>query len=183
MADATHEVNLTVNGVPRSARVPARRLLADFLRHDLGQTGTHLGCEHGVCGACTVLLGWRAGTVCLLFAVSVDGQQVTTMEEMPRPRRWTGPGAAGLRGVSWTAVRLLHPGICHHGDGLPAERIRTPPRRRRGEAIGNNLCRCTGYQNIVASVLPGRGILRSKISSPKARSSKSRSATGSGGVA
>src|SRR5215467_2557170 len=75
-----HDVRLTVNGAVREVRVPARRLLADCLRHDLGLTGTHVGCEHGVCGACTVLLDGEPVRSCLLFAVSVDGQSVTTME-------------------------------------------------------------------------------------------------------
>ena len=73
--EPTHEVNLTVNGVPHSVSVPARRLLSDCLRHDLGLTGTHVGCEHGVCGACTVLLDGEPVRSCLMFAVSVDGQR------------------------------------------------------------------------------------------------------------
>src|SRR5690349_22662942 len=89
MPDAIHDVRLTVNGVPREVEVPARRLLADCLRHDLGQTGTHVGCEHGVCGACTVLLDGAPVRSCLLFAVTVDGQSVTTMEGC---RAETGPG-------------------------------------------------------------------------------------------
>ena len=73
-------MQLSVNGTPRALRVPARRLLSDALRHDLGLTGTHVGCEHGVCGACTVLLDGRPVRSCLLLAVSVEGQEVTTVE-------------------------------------------------------------------------------------------------------
>src|SRR5262249_25066740 len=80
MAEELHEVALTVNGVPRAATVPARRLLSDFLRHDLGLTGTHVGCEDGVCGACTVLVDGLPVRSCLLFAVTVEGAEVTTVE-------------------------------------------------------------------------------------------------------
>ena len=82
---ARHEVRLTVNGVPRQASVPARRLLSDFLRHDLRLTGTHVGCEHGVCGACTVLLDGEPVRSCLLLAVTVDGHDVTTVEGLGGP--------------------------------------------------------------------------------------------------
>ena len=80
MSETLHETRLVVNGVPHTVRVPARRLLADCLRHDLGLTGTHLGCEHGVCGACTVLVDGRPMRSCLLFAVGVDGAEITTIE-------------------------------------------------------------------------------------------------------
>lgn len=75
-----HEITLTVNGVLRQAEVPARRLLSDCLRHDLGLTGTHVGCEHGVCGCCTVLLDGEPVRSCLTFAVTVDGRDITTVE-------------------------------------------------------------------------------------------------------
>src|SRR5262245_43413830 len=80
MGEPLHEVSLTVNGIPHTFSVPARRLLSDALRHDLRLTGTHVGCEHGVCGACTVLLDGEPVRSCLLFAVTVDGHEVTTME-------------------------------------------------------------------------------------------------------
>src|SRR3954463_4798960 len=76
----THEITLTVNGVPRTARAEARRLLSDFLRHDLRLTGTHVGCEHGVCGCCTVLLDGEAVRSCLMLAVQADGKALTTIE-------------------------------------------------------------------------------------------------------
>src|SRR3954467_14120307 len=81
----THEITLTVNGVPRTARAEARRLLSDFLRHDLRLTGTHVGCEHGVCGACTVLLDGAPVRSCLLLAATVSGQAVTTVEGLGTP--------------------------------------------------------------------------------------------------
>src|ERR1700709_656720 len=78
--DSERTITLTVNGVPREARVPVRRLLSDALRHDLGLTGTHVGCEHGVCGACTVLVDGVPMRSCLLLAVSMDGERITTVE-------------------------------------------------------------------------------------------------------
>ena len=83
--EALHDVRLRVNGVWREARVPARRLLSDFLRHDLRLTGTHVGCEHGVCGACTVLLDGEPVRSCLLLAVTADGHEVTTVEGLGTP--------------------------------------------------------------------------------------------------
>jgi carbon-monoxide dehydrogenase small subunit len=149
---ALHTVELTVNGVPRAADVPARRLLSDFLRHDLGLTGTHVGCEHGVCGACTVLLDGSPVRSCLLFAVSVSGASVMTIE---------GCGAAGgeLGPVQQAFLEChgLQCGFCTPGfvTTITAylEENPAPTEEEARHAIAGNLCRCTGYQNIVASVL------------------------------
>jgi len=153
--EETFEVNLTVNGIPRAAHVPARRLLSDCLRHDLAQTGTHVGCEHGVCGACTVLLDGTPVRSCLLFAVTVDGQAVTTMEGCQAPDGTLGPvqrafmECHGLQcgfctpGMIMTAVDLVH----RKGHDLSEHTIR--------EELEGNLCRCTGYQNIVQSIAAG----------------------------
>src|SRR5262249_3328575 len=92
VAETRHEVRLRVNGIEHAIRVPARRLLADALRHDLGLTGTHLGCEHGVWGACTVLLDGAPVRSCLLFAVSVDGAEITTVEGCLAPDDLGPPG-------------------------------------------------------------------------------------------
>lgn len=147
-----HDVELVVNGVPRSARVPARRLLSDFLRHDLKLTGTHVGCEHGVCGACTVLVDGRPARSCLLFAVSVHGSVVTTVEGCSEP-----DGSLGTVQQAFWDCHGLQCGFCTPGfvttitaylDENPE-----PTEDEAREAIAGNLCRCTGYQNIVASVL------------------------------
>ena len=151
MAEHLHDVRLTVNGVPRETSVPARRLLADCLRHDLGQTGTHVGCEHGVCGACTVLLDGDPVRSCLLFAVTVDGQSVTTMEGC---RSGAGPGPVQR---AFMECHGLQCGFCTPGflttitAGL--EENPTPTEDEARDMIAGNLCRCTGYQNIVKSVL------------------------------
>src|SRR5256885_9066558 len=95
MSEELHDVRLVVNGIPRTARVPARRLLSDCLRHDLGYTGTHVGCEHGVCGACTVLVDGAPMRSCLMLAVQVDGLEVKTVE--------------GLAHEDHQAGQVLHP--------------------------------------------------------------------------
>ena len=150
-SEELHAVQLTVNGVARTASVPARRLLSDCLRHDLGLTGTHVGCEHGVCGACTVLLDGVPVRSCLLLAVSADGCAVTTVE-----------GLAGEDGTlsavqqAFTECHGLQCGFCTPGflttitAGLRANP--EPDDEQAREMVGGNLCRCTGYQNIIASV-------------------------------
>ncbi|MGH8776700.1 MAG: (2Fe-2S)-binding protein [Jiangellaceae bacterium] len=154
-----HDVELTVNGVPRSARVPARRLLSDFLRHDLRLTGTHVGCEHGVCGACTVLLDGEPVRSCLLFAVSVHGSSVTTVEGLTEPDGSLGPVQQAFWDCHGLQCGFCTPGfvttITAYLDENP-----DPTEAEAREAIAGNLCRCTGYQNIVASVLRAAELLR-----------------------
>jgi len=146
-----HVVTLTVNGVVRSARVPARRLLSDFLRHDLGLTGTHVGCEHGVCGACTVLLDAAPVRACLLFAVSVDGCAVTTVEGLAAP-----DGTLHPVQQAFGECHALQCGFCTPGFLTTVaaflEQNPAPDEEEAREAVSGNLCRCTGYQNIVAAV-------------------------------
>ena len=159
MAEPIHEVNLTVNGIPRTAHVPARRLLSDCLRHDLGQTGTHVGCEHGVCGACTVLLDGTPVRSCLLFAVTVDGQSVTTMEGCQAPGGELGPVQRAFMECHGLQCGFCTPGFVTTVTAF----LRTnpdPTEEQAREAIGGNLCRCTGYQNIVASVLRAAELMR-----------------------
>ena len=155
--EVRRDVPLTVNGAHRSARVPARRTLADYLRHDLGLTGTHVGCEHGVCGACTVLLDGAPVRSCLIFAVSVANHQVTTVEGLAGP---AAPGSpAGLSPVqqAFHECHALQCGFCTPGflttvtAGLQANPA--PTRDDAVQMIAGNLCRCTGYQNIVDAVL------------------------------
>ncbi|MGH3385948.1 MAG: (2Fe-2S)-binding protein [Nocardioidaceae bacterium] len=150
-AEQRHEVRLTVNGVPRSAVVPARRLLSDFLRHDLGLTGTHVGCEHGVCGACTVLVDGRAMRSCLQFAVSVDGAEVTTVEGCLRPDGGLGPVQQAFQDCHGLQCGFCTPGFVTTITGYLDDHP-DPTAEEAREAIAGNLCRCTGYQNIVAAV-------------------------------
>jgi aerobic carbon-monoxide dehydrogenase small subunit len=146
------EIRLTVNGAERQVRVPARRLLSDCLRHDLRLTGTHVGCEHGVCGACTVLADGVAVRSCLMLAVSADGMAVTTVEGLAGP-----DGTLSAVQQAFADCHGLQCGFCTPGfltmitAALAANPDPTPEQAR--EMIGGNLCRCTGYQNIVRAVL------------------------------
>ena len=149
-----HEtVDVTVNGVRHQRAVEPRLLLSDFLRHELGLTGTHVGCEHGVCGACTVLLDGEAVRACLMFAVQVDGHEVTTVEGLA-------PAGAGNAlhplQAAFREAHALQCGFCTPGflmTLVPFLRDHASPNEREiREALSGNLCRCTGYQNIVAAV-------------------------------
>jgi carbon-monoxide dehydrogenase small subunit len=146
-----HEVVLDVNGVTRSARVPARRLLSDMLRHDLQLTGTHVGCEHGVCGACTVLLEGEPIRSCLTFAVMVDGTRITTVEGLAGPDGELSPVQRAFRECHGLQCGFCTPGFLLLTTELLA-RSSEPGDDEITEALGGNLCRCTGYVNIVRSV-------------------------------
>jgi carbon-monoxide dehydrogenase small subunit len=170
-----HAVTLTVNGRAAGATVVARRTLSDFLRHDLGLTGTHVGCEHGVCGACTVLLDGVPVRSCLLFAVSVAGHEVTTVEGLTPTGATVGTVGTGAGGAMGGADDVADPdslspvqrafrechalqcGFCTPGflTTITAG-LRENPHPSADDAvqmIAGNLCRCTGYQNIVRAVL------------------------------
>ena len=149
-----HEtVDVTVNGVRHQRAVEPRLLLSDFLRHELGLTGTHVGCEHGVCGACTVLLDGEAVRACLMFAVQVDGHEVTTVEGLA-------PAGAGNAlhplQAAFREAHALQCGFCTPGmlmTLIPFLRDHASPNEGEiREALSGSLCRCTGYQNIVAAV-------------------------------
>lgn len=162
--EVLHDITLLVNGVLHTASIPARRLLSDCLRHDLGLTGTHVGCEHGVCGACTVLVNGKPMRSCLMFAVSVDGAAVTTVE---------GLGSAGDLHPVQEAFRECHGlqcGFCTPGflTTIAAfiEDHPTPTEDEAREAISGNLCRCTGYQNIVAATLRAAEIAADRRDKP-----------------
>jgi carbon-monoxide dehydrogenase small subunit len=154
-------VRLTVNGTPHEVEIPVRRLLSDCLRHDLGLTGTHVGCEHGVCGACTVLLDGVPVRSCLLLAVSVEGGDITTVEGLAEPT-----GALSPVQQAFNDCHGLQCGFCTPGflTTITAG-LRDNPEPSADDAremIGGNLCRCTGYQNIVASVLRAAEIQRER---------------------
>jgi aerobic carbon-monoxide dehydrogenase small subunit len=148
---ADHEVVLTVNGVARATRVPARRLLSDLLRHDLRLTGTHVGCEHGVCGACTVLVDGEPVRSCLTFAVMVDGAEVTTVEGLAGADGELGPVQRAFRECHGLQCGFCTPGFLLLTTELLA-RSPAPTEAEIADALGGNLCRCTGYVNIVRSV-------------------------------
>jgi carbon-monoxide dehydrogenase small subunit len=151
-SERQERVSLVVNGTRHEVDVPARRLLSDVLRHDLGLTGTHVGCEHGVCGACTVLVDGAPMRSCLLFAVSVDGAEVTTVEGCRAADGSLGPVQAAFRDCHALQCGFCTPGFVTTVTAYLREN-RAPTAAEAREAISGNLCRCTGYQNIVAAVL------------------------------
>jgi carbon-monoxide dehydrogenase small subunit len=147
-----HPVRVTVNGKVYEREVEARLLLSDFLRHELGLSGTHVGCEHGVCGACTVQLDGRAVRSCLTLAVQADGHSVDTIEGMAESVERLHP----IQQAFWEA-HGLQCGFCTPGILMTlVPFLRDNPRPTEAEvrrALSGNLCRCTGYQHIVDAVL------------------------------
>ena len=148
---ARHKVSARVNGRAYEREVEPRLLLSDFLRHDLGLTGTHVGCEHGVCGACTVLLDGEPVRSCILLAVQADGHEITTVEGLsPGPDR-----LHPLQQAFWEC-HGLQCGFCTPGFLMTLvpflEENSDPSEDEIRHAISGNLCRCTGYQHIVDAV-------------------------------
>ncbi len=145
------QVRVTVNGIEHEALVEPRRLLSDFLRDDLALTGTHVGCEHGVCGACTVLLDGESVRSCLTFAIQADGRAVTTVEALAAPDGTLHP----IQQAFWEE-HGLQCGFCTPGFVMTTYELlqanKAPTTEEIRDAIGGNLCRCTGYQNIVRAV-------------------------------
>jgi len=146
------EITVSVNGVSYRRRVEPRMLLSDFLRHDLGLAGTHVGCEHGVCGACTILLDGQPVRSCLMFAVQAEKHEISTVE-----------GLAGKDGTYHPLQQAMHdhhglqcgyctPGILMTMTAFLGEN-QAPSEEDVREALSGNLCRCTGYQNIVDAVM------------------------------
>lgn len=143
-------VRLKVNGVEYERKVEPRRLLADFLREELGLTGTHVGCEHGICGACTVLLNGESVRSCLMFAIQASGAEVFTVEGLSRD------GKLHPLQEAFREHYGLQCGFCTPGFLMTAyDLLQTntePTEEEIRLALSGNLCRCTGYQNIVESI-------------------------------
>ncbi len=157
----TRKIEITVNGVRHQVEVETRVTLADCLRHHLGLTGTHLGCEHGVCGACTVLVDGRTARSCLMLAVQADGAEIATIE-----------GLAGGDGAFHPLQQAFHDnhglqcGFCTPGVLMTLieflEHNPDPSETEVREALSGNLCRCTGYQGIVAAALDAARRMRAQ---------------------
>ena len=156
MSDVT--VRLTVNGQPREGRCEARKLLVDFLREDLGLTGTHVGCEHGICGACTILVNGEAARSCIMLAVQADGAELVTIEGLMR------------NGVLHPLQQAFHEhhglqcGFCTPGmlmTALDLLRVKPDPSEADiREGLSAVLCRCTGYQGIINAVKAAAPVMR-----------------------
>ena len=172
-------IRLKVNGIAYQKEVEPRRLLSDFLRHDLLLTGTHVGCEHGVCGACTVLLEGDPVRSCLTFAVQVEGKEVRTVEslatsERHEDRKLSMGNVEEARPITDTLSVLqasfwehqgLQCGFCTPGVLMSMEALLTenpdPTREEVRDALSGHICRCTGYHDIVDSVMTAAKVKRS----------------------
>jgi carbon-monoxide dehydrogenase small subunit len=149
---AETKVSITVNGKLYEREVEPRLTLVDFLRHELDLTGTHVGCEHGVCGACTVLIDGRTGRSCLTFAVQVDGCRITTIEGLAKPDGQLGTLQQAMRDNHGLQCGFCTPGVLmsltellHDNPDPTEEEVR--------DVLTGNLCRCTGYAGMVAAAL------------------------------
>ena len=151
---AFHEVQtivVTVNGKKYEQRIPVRLLLSDFLRHELHLTGTHVGCEHGVCGCCTVLLNGEAVRSCLMLAVQIDEMSLTTIEGLAAEKEALHPIQQAFQEKHGLQCGFCTPGIIMTVHALLREHPE-PTEEEIRHGLSGNLCRCTGYQNIVESV-------------------------------
>lgn len=153
-------INLTLNGRAVSAEAEPRTLLSDFLRHSLGATGTHVGCEHGVCGCCTVLIEGAAVRSCLTLAVQAEGRDVQTVESLAAPN-----GTLNALQAAFRKHHALQCGFCTPGILMSfTDFLRRNPRPTEAEirdVLSGHLCRCTGYAGIVAAVKEATGQLQS----------------------
>src|SRR5271163_2765319 len=147
-----HEVALSVNGTSYRGTVEARMLLSDFLRHELLLAGTHVGCEHGVCGACTILLDGAAVRSCLMLAVQANGRELTTIEGLAETSGVLNPIQQAMHEHHGLQCGYCTPGILMTMTAFLQENA-APSEHEVREALSGNLCRCTGYQNIVDAVL------------------------------
>jgi carbon-monoxide dehydrogenase small subunit len=149
---SNHSITITVNGHNQSANVESRLSLCDFLRSNAGQTGVHNGCEHGVCGACTVIVNGKAVRSCLMLAVQADGSTVTTVEGLASPDGTLHPVQQALRDAHG-----LQCGFCTPGIAMTLAALSGGPEKASAEtmlaALSGHICRCTGYQGIRRAVL------------------------------
>ena len=159
MNETLHPIVVEVNGKRCTAQVPARLSLVDWLRDELRLTGTHVGCEHGICGACSVMLDGEPVRSCLMYAVQAHGHRVTTVEGLAKP-----DGSLSVLQDSFCETHGLQCGYCTPGMLIAATALLAatpdPAEAQIRDAIGGNLCRCTGYQQIVEAVRLAAGRLK-----------------------
>lgn len=158
-ADMRHTVRFTLNGRPVEAQAEPRMLLTDFIRHELGQTGTHVGCEHGVCGACTVEIDGMPARACLTLAVQADGATIRTVEGLAPE-----PGRLSVLQEAFRRHHALQCGFCTAGILMSLDnylrRNANPTEDDLREYLGGHLCRCTGYVPILAAAMDAAKTLR-----------------------
>jgi 2-furoyl-CoA dehydrogenase 2Fe-2S iron sulfur subunit len=169
--DAKTKITLTINGRKTTGEAEPRMLLTDFLRHEIGLTGTHVGCEHGVCGCCTVLIDGVAARSCLTLAVAVEGRSVETVESLAAPD--------GTLNALQSAMRKHHAlqcGFCTPGILMSftdyLKRKPDPSEAEVREVLGGHLCRCTGYAGIIAAVMDAAGQMREQAAAVAAEAPK-----------
>jgi aerobic-type carbon monoxide dehydrogenase small subunit (CoxS/CutS family) len=147
-----HEITLSVNGTSYQRHVESRLLLSDFLRHELGLAGTHVGCEHGVCGACTILLDGAPVRSCLMLAVQANGHELSTIEGLASEAGELNPVQQAMHDHHGLQCGYCTPGILMTMTAFLKENPK-PSEAEIREALSGNLCRCTGYQNIVDAMM------------------------------
>jgi aerobic carbon-monoxide dehydrogenase small subunit len=151
MSEALYSIAVEVNGMKRVGQVSARTSLVDWLREHLNLTGTHIGCEHGICGACSIMLDGEPVRSCLMYAVQADGHRIVTVEGLARP-----DGQLSILQDSFCDAHGLQCGYCTPGMLIAAQALLNanprPTDEQIRDAIGGNLCRCTGYQQIVDAI-------------------------------
>ena len=161
MSETLYTIGVEVNGKRHPGAVPARLSLVDWLRDELRLTGTHIGCEHGICGACSVMLDGEPVRSCLMYAVQTNGHRVTTVEGLARP-----DGSMSVLQDSFCETHGLQCGYCTPGMLIASQALLdsnpNPTEAQIRDAIGGNLCRCTGYQQIVEAVQLAAGRVRSR---------------------
>ncbi len=161
MSEQRRRIGVTINGAEHDAEVPVRLTLADFLRHQMMMTGTHVGCEHGVCGACTVLVDGRAVRSCLMLAVQANARAITTVEGLAPDSDTLHPLQEAFRDH-----HALQCGFCTAGILCTLQEVLAdnpePTRVEMRLALSGNICRCTGYQSIIEAALDGARRLRER---------------------
>jgi aerobic carbon-monoxide dehydrogenase small subunit len=167
--DEVAELTVTVNGERFTREVPVRRLLSDFLRRDLGLTGTHVGCEHGVCGCCTVMVDGAATRSCLMLAVQAEGAEVLTIEGLSNEGEPLHPVQQAFQEAHGLQCGFCTPGFVMAVCGVLEDESRTELLEdgEIREAISGNLCRCTGYQHIVEAVRIADSRMRAGAPAPE----------------
>lgn len=160
-ATQRHKITIELNGRSVSAEAEPRMLLSDFLRHRLAAMGTHVGCEHGVCGACTVLIDGAPARACLTLAVQADGSRIETVEGLARP-----PGQLSVLQAAFQRHHALQCGFCTPGILMSMDHLLAsepaPDEARIREVLSGHLCRCTGYHPIVQAVLDAAALIRAE---------------------
>lgn len=160
-ADRPTTVNLTVNGENHEVAITPRKLLSDVLREDLRLTGTHVGCEHGICGACTILIDGAPARACLVFAIQMEGHEIETIEGVT-PDRGYSPLQQALHDEHGLQCGFCTPGIIMTFEAYLKENP-DPTEAEIRDVLSGNLCRCTGYQNIVTAIAKAAEAMREEV--------------------